>query len=426
MWSELVVHGVSFLGDFRPIRRFAVTLAIASLSSPALASDIHSFDVASARLGEAISAFGTQARISIGISDPRLANVRVRGVHGRMSVERALARLLKDSGLAYQAIDAQTYRIVAARPPQDKSVERIEPAPPVVFADIVVTASKRAIGLRDFPATVSIVRPDDLGLAGTAGKGTDAIVDALPSVNSTHLGPGRNKLFIRGVADSSFTGPTQATVGQYLGDVRLNYNAPDPNLTLYDVDRVEVLEGPQGALYGAASLGGIIRIIPNSPQPDRLSARFEAGMVTTRHGASGSDLAAMLNIPILSDRIAMRAVAYRSIDGGYIDDVGRGLEDVNRSRTIGGRLNLRIAPGDGWTIDTGGLVQNINSADSQYAERHRPAVRQRLSARPNRHQEAMGRARADVGHRYRPAGCQRDIRRDAAFADRRGLGVQAA
>jgi iron complex outermembrane receptor protein len=374
MWSELVVHGVWLLGDLRPIRRIAVPLAIASLSSPALASDVHSFDVASARLSEALSAFGNQAGISIGISDPRLSNVRVRAVHGRMSVERALAHMLQDTGLAYRAIDPQTYRIVAATLPQKKIVKTIRPVPPDVAPDIVVTASKRAIGLRNFPATVSIFRPDDLGLGGTAGKGTDAIVETLPSVNSTHLGPGRNKLFIRGVADSSFTGPTQATVGQYLGDVRLNYNAPDPDLTLYDVDRVEVLEGPHGALYGAASLGGIVRIIPNPPQPDRLSARFEAGVVTTRHGASGGDLAGMLNIPILNDRIAMRAVAYRSIDAGYIDDVRRGLDNVNRSRTIGGRLGLRILPGDGWTIDTGGLVQNINSADSQYADKDLPPL----------------------------------------------------
>jgi len=369
-----VVHGVWFLGDFRPIKRIAVPLAIASLSSPALASDVHSFDVAPARLSEALVSFGTQAGISIGISDSRLANVRVRGVHGRMSVERALARLLKDTGLAYQAIDPQTYRIVAATRPQEKIVKTIRPAPPVVFADIVVTASKRAIGLRNFPATVSIFRPEDLGLVGTAGKGTDAIVGVLPSVNSTHLGPGRNKLFIRGVADSSFTGPTQASVGQYLGDVRLNYNAPDPDLTLYDVNRVEVLEGPQGALYGAASLGGIVRIIPNPPQPDRLSASFSAGMVTTRHGAPGGDLAGMLNIPFVNDRVAIRAVAYRSIDGGYIDDIRRGFDDVNRSRTIGGRFDLRILAGDGWTIDTGGLVQNINSADSQYADRGLPPL----------------------------------------------------
>jgi len=82
---------------------------------------------------------------------------------------------------------------------------------------------------------------------------------------STNLGTGRNKIFIRGVADSSFNGPSQSIVGQYLGDVRLTFNAPDPDLELYDIARVEVLEGPQGTLYGAGSLGGVVRVCPARP-----------------------------------------------------------------------------------------------------------------------------------------------------------------
>ena len=79
------------------------------------------------------------------------------------------------------------------------------------------------------------MRLDD-SFAGAPGQhGSDVIVRQLPSVNSTNLGPGRNKLFIRGVADSSFTGPTQATVGQYFGSARLNYNAPDPDNDLHDL-----------------------------------------------------------------------------------------------------------------------------------------------------------------------------------------------
>src|SRR3546814_5101990 len=93
----------------------------------------------------------------------------------------------------------------------------------------------------------------------------DSILSRTASVSSTHLGPGRNKLFIRGIADSSFTGPTQSTVGQYFGDIRLSYNAPDPDLRLYDIDNVEILEGPQGTLYGAGSLGGIIPVRSESP-----------------------------------------------------------------------------------------------------------------------------------------------------------------
>ncbi|MEG8025552.1 hypothetical protein QP162_16280 [Sphingomonas aurantiaca] len=77
---------------------------------------------------------------------------------------------------------------------------------------------------------------------------------------------------------SSFTGPTQTTVGQYFGDLRLSYNAPDPDLRLYDIASVEVLEGPQGTLYGAGSLGGIIRTVLNAPEMGAVSASI-AGAV---------------------------------------------------------------------------------------------------------------------------------------------------
>jgi len=88
-------------------------------------------------------------------------------------------------------------------------------------------------------------------------------------------GPGRDKLFIRGFwPDSSFNGPTQATTGQYLGDVRLNYNAPDPDLDLYDMKRVEVLVGPQRNASMACRLArrGVIRLVPNEPDADEISA----------------------------------------------------------------------------------------------------------------------------------------------------------
>lgn len=109
----------------------------------------------------------------------------------------------------------------------------------------------------------------------------------MTAVASTYLGAGRNKLFIRGIADSSFTGPTCATVGQYFGDLRLSYNAPDPDLRLADLAAVEVLEGPQGTLYGAGSLGGLIRLVPNAPDPTRFSGSAMLGGSATTHGAPG-------------------------------------------------------------------------------------------------------------------------------------------
>ena len=330
------------------------------------------------RLGDVIVMLGRQAGISIGISDPPLAALSVRAVKRAATPRQALERLLAGTPAVAVPIDATTFRIVRRSPPVEQPARR--PREAVVQSpagEIVVTASKRDTRLSRFPGTATLLDGAPFGTGGS--DGTDAIVSRLPTVSSTHLGPGRNKLFIRGVADSSFNGPTQATVGEYLGDVRLNYNAPDPDLTLYDVDRVEVLEGPQGTLYGAGSLGGIVRVVPIAPKLDETEGSLALGHRLSAHGADGGDAAGMVNLPLITGHIGLRLVAYRSIDGGYIEDAQRGLSDINRTRAVGGRATLRIAPGDGWTIDIGGVLQNINSRDSQYAERGLPRLT-RISA----------------------------------------------
>src|SRR5690606_7870131 len=148
-------------------------------------------------------------------------------------------------------------RVSAARPPRASP-----PAAPAI--EIVVVGSKRETPLAEYAGQVEVIDGAELAFGGVGG--TEQITPRTHTVRSTYLGSGRNKLFIRGIADSSFTGPTQSTVGQYLGDLRLSYNAPDPDLRLSDLARVEVLEGPQGTLYGAGSLGGIVRLVPNEPE----------------------------------------------------------------------------------------------------------------------------------------------------------------
>ena len=205
-------------------------------------------------------------------------------------------------------------------------------------------------------------------------RGTESILSRTASVSSTHLGSGRNKLFIRGIADSSFTGPTQATVGQYLGDVRLSYNAPDPDLRLYDIDSVEVLEGPQGTLYGAGSLGGIIRVVPKAPDPREGFLQAIAGLSLTQHGDPGGDIAGIANVPLGDGGHALRLVGYTLTDGGYIDNPLRGQDDVNRTFVRGGRATLRIDAGDEWTVDVGGVYQAITADDAQYADKDAPPL----------------------------------------------------
>ncbi|MDB5687799.1 MAG: TonB-dependent receptor, partial [Rhizorhabdus sp.] len=355
----------------RPPLLFVALMPIASMAQ---AEGGAMLDLPAGPLANAVAALGRQSGISVSVADAALWQRPVPAVKGRMSVAMALKRMLGDRAVATQ-LGPQSWRITAVAPlravPQPRPVVQAEDVAPE-GPPIVVTASKRDIRLRDYPGTVSLMGGADLAFGGE--RGTEAILSRLATVSSTHLGAGRNKLFIRGIADSSFTGPTQATVGQYLGDMRLSYNAPDPDLRLYDIASVEVLEGPQGTLYGAGSLGGIIRIVRNAPRLDRVEAALSTGVSAIQHGDPGGDIGGTINLPIADGRLAARFVAYGITEGGYIDDPTRGRHDINRTTIAGGRAMLRFAPGDGWTIDIGATVQKTHGDDSQYADRNAPRL----------------------------------------------------
>ena len=367
-------------------------MALALLSWPAVpacAAETRMFNIAPGQLGGVLVAFGAQAQMTVGLNDPILATRRSPGARGRLSRYQALKRILAGTGARYENIDANTVRIVSSPGSEARSRRAPAvgpaaiPAQPLQSADIVVTASKQNTILRNYAGTVSILELDPEEVARESSNGTASIIDRLPILASTNLGPGRNKIFIRGVADSSFNGASPATVGQYLGDVRLTYNAPDPDLNLYDMERVEVLEGPQGTLYGTGSLGGIMRLVPNPPSLRENAASLSIGAITVAHGGEGGDAAGMANIVLVPDTIALRAVAFSAIEPGYIDDPLRGLSNINRTKSAGGRAAIELRPGDGWRLTIGGATQNIRSRDGQYVLRGSPSLeRNSVAAQP--------------------------------------------
>lgn len=370
------------------------TIAAVSIAQGAQAGNRSAVDIKGGRLGDALIQLGQQTGSSIGISDQRLTAITVKGVRGRMSVDEAIRRLLAGKPARAMRINSRSWRIVAAPPVLARRAAPVKATPRKIAmqpeaadasvppAEIIVTASKRETPLKMLPATVSLLRGDNF-TAGLDAGGTSAILEKLPSVSSTHAGAGRNKLFIRGIADSGFTGPTQATVGQYFGEMRVNYNAPDPDLRLYDIGSVEILEGPQGTLYGAGSLGGIIRANPNLPNLSQTEAQAAYAVSATAHGDESADGHMVVNIPVLPDRVAVRMLAYGAREGGYIDDSARGLKDVNGTDIVGGRAMLSVAPHDDWRIDFSAVGQSIRGDDAQYAQRGLPGVsRQSPMAQP--------------------------------------------
>lgn len=359
--------------------RLATLVAFLTVASPAYAGD-RPLVIARGTVASALSQLSAQSGISVSIEDPSLWTRPVPGFSAAGSPEAALRRILGAAGARPVKLGPSVYRAVLWR--RAKAPVKVPsspvPAQSIPEGEVVVTASKRDLRLLDFPAAVEIL--DGSRFVSEGERGTDTIVVRLASVSSTYLGAGRNKLFIRGIADSSFTGPTQGTVGQYLGDIRLTYNAPDPDLRLYDIGSVEVLEGPQGTLYGAGSLGGILRTNPNAPVLNQIGGTISAGVSATEHGAPGGDLGGWLNLPV-SESSALRLVGYGIREGGYIDDVKRGKHDINRTTTLGGRGTFLYEPGDGWRVQAGAVVQSNHGRDSQYADRDLPPL-ERASPTP--------------------------------------------
>jgi outer membrane receptor protein involved in Fe transport len=368
-----------FYHRWKAISGSVLALALLQLSAPAHAQSAGAaISIPSTTLDEALISLARQSGTNIVSTERALNRVRVQGISGHFSVPAALHRLLAGTGYRAIAIDARSYRIVRAReakPPRlAPPVPSPAPPPAAPASDIIVTASKQNTTLLRYPGSIVVVDGLTPNGIAVAPRGLDDIAREMPILQNTELGTGRNKIFIRGIADSSFNGATQSTASIYFDEVPLGYSGPEPGLSLYDMDRVEIMEGPQGTLYGGGAIGGIIRLTPHPVDLSGVHAAAGAGVTATTGGAPGYDLNLMANLPVTTGSFGLRAVAYRERDGGYIDDRGRMRTNVNRTDTWGGRVTARLEPGDGWSIDLGVVGQRISARDSQYAEMGGPPL----------------------------------------------------
>ena len=139
--------------------------------------------------------------------------------------------------------------------------------------------------------------------------------------------------FLRGLTDSIVPGLGESVVGVYLDDVRIGDDEPDPDLELVDVDRIEVLNGPQGTLYGSGSLGGLVRIVTHQPDMDQFGGAASASIAQTKYGGLSNSLDGMVNLPLPDDNAAIRVVGYERRDAGYIDQTRLGIS--KREHNVG-------------------------------------------------------------------------------------------
>ncbi|MEJ2410833.1 MAG: TonB-dependent receptor [Novosphingobium sp.] len=190
--------------------------------------------------------------------------------------------------------------------------------------EIVVTATKRTENLQDVPLSVNALDSKELDNLGV--DTFNDYLDQLPTVTAGGSGPGQNTIYIRGLASTTPNLTTAGVAGlapnvaMYLDDQPLSQ--PGRNLDVYaaDLQRIEVLSGPQGTLFGASSQAGVVRLITNKPDLSGFDASAKAGISFTKKGEPSYKGEVMLNVPVASN-LALRGVVYLDDQGGYIDNV---------------------------------------------------------------------------------------------------------
>ena len=322
-------------------------------------------------------------------------------MHDHISVQDALSRLLAGSGFVARRVGERAWRIErkAGSPLRSaRAGEETPPAaqPPPEMQDarpIVVTAAKQPVPLNALPMAVAVLQLDPVQ-ASNPGSSTALVAEHSEGLAMTSLGPGRNRLFLRGVADSPFNGESQSTVAVVLDETRLTYAAPDPDIRLIDAERVEVLKGPHGSLYGTGALGGIYHIVTRRPDPDNATLTVSAGTEAVAHGGFGWNAAATANVPLVRSMAALRLVGYSAREAGWIDTGTR--KDANTSSVKGARASLGLDAGNGWRADVSGLLQLLESQDSRYV--YAPGARSRPSQLPEPHDNDMRHLAARIRH----------------------------
>ena len=233
----------------------------------------------------------------------------------------------------------------------------------VVIEEIIVTANRRAESLMDVPQAISALPGSFLENLG-ADKFSD-YARFVPGLEFAEFSPGQTRITIRGVSNELTVGVP--TVSYYVDEIAITspLQTGQPDFKLYDVERVEVLRGPQGTIYGEGSLGGTVRVITRKPDTESFAGSAELGYGSVRSGEPDYSANAMINVPLVPGKLAARVVGIYRDEGGWIDNVAPGFEqeDTNSARTRGGRLSLLFTPNEQFTL-TGTMFVNRLEVDN--------------------------------------------------------------
>jgi len=263
---------------------------------------------------------------------------------------------LQFRGLRALALGATALTSLAAG--QAFAQDAAQPADNGTIEEVVVTALKRSTTVQTTPISISAVTEKSLQALGASG--IQDYFRTVPNLLVEGNSPTSRRLTLRGVRSAG-----EATVGLYYDETPLtgpagttaDASSTSADVNLFDAERIEVLRGPQGTLYGSGSMGGTLRVILNKPDSSRYAGAVEVGGTAQKDGGQGYSVKGMVNVPLIEDKLAARLVLYKAEQGGYIDDVLLKKNNINSQHSSGGRLMLGFTPTENLTLTASGLFQ---------------------------------------------------------------------
>jgi outer membrane receptor protein involved in Fe transport len=364
-----------------------------SLSAALAADDLHptyQFDIPAQSLEDALQALALASQHKLFYDTIVVKGKSSPPVRGEFTTEEAVRRMLSGTDLTYEITEDGLVLIrrpgtPAAQDNKDRAIRLSQVdgsalgASPTeagggasqsssangdpTLTEIVVTAQKRLERLIDTPQSISVLSSDAIERMGA--KSFLDFASSVPGLSFSTAGAGNTRVTMRGVTVGYDVGAS--TVGIYVDEVP--YGASGAfggnsllglDVGLFDIDRIEVLRGPQGTLYGSSTMGGLIKYVTKRPSSTEFEVETQAGVSTTRRGGTGYHGAGALNLPLASDTAALRLTGFYSHEGGYIDNLALGKKDVNQSDAYGGRADLLLTPTEPLSIRITAFAQNLS------------------------------------------------------------------
>jgi iron complex outermembrane recepter protein len=254
---------------------------------------------------------------------------------------------------------------------------------PPVLNEVVVTATRRSERLQDVPLSVTAMSQEDLTQKGIVDFG--GIARETPGAVLNYGSDNNFRLTARGISTNGWGAGLQTTTTIYLDELPIstigNTTTLSPNL--YDVERVEFLRGPQGTLFGSGSLSGALRILTHSPNLSKYDAAAQADLGYTPDGGGiRQRYDGMVNIPLITDTLGLRVVAFFRNEDGYLDNVGTGVKNSNALRDEGGRAILLWAPTERLSVKILGSYEDSDPKDASLSSPSLGTLK-RISSKPD-------------------------------------------